>query len=66
MLTQKQGEFFGWVFLAFVVSMVLICGATYGWYRVKGDLAVCREFYPNMDIKECFFSRKTQAFPVRK
>lgn len=33
------------------------------YFRVNGDIAVCKEFYPNMNKLECYFSSKTVRVP---
>lgn len=58
-MSKKMGEFFGCMFLLVVLSLPV--SALY--FRVSGDLSVCRMYYPEMGLAQCYFSSKTVRVP---
>lgn len=51
-----------WAFLGAVVLLLL--APVY--FRVSGDLEVCRIYYPEMNRAACYFSSKTVRVPGGK
>jgi len=56
MQTNKESEVVVFVALLGISLTVLVI---IGCLRVKGDLAVCRQYYPQVTTAECYFSSKT-------
>lgn len=48
------------------VCLFLVLGWIFGlplFFRVSGDLKVCRIYYSEMNVLECYFSSKTVRVP---
>jgi len=59
-MTQKQGEFLGWVFL---VGVLLLVGV-YVAVNIKAKINVCKVYYTELSLSDCFMS--DTALPPRK
>ena len=52
------------VFIYIIVPLIILALAlTAGFYRVSGDLQICRLYYPEMSLAGCYFSSKTVRIP---
>lgn len=62
---MKLREAFNAFFLIYVwIPLIgLAIGSTILYYRVTGDLEVCKLFYPEMSRMACYFSSKTVRVP---
>ncbi len=49
--------YIGFMLVAFIFAAAVV------YFRVSGDLAVCREYYPKMGRAQCYFSSKTVRVP---
>lgn len=59
---MKYFKFIYW----YMVYIPLVCFAIaiyIGYLRVSGDISICKLYYPEMNIAECFFSSKTVRIP---
>ncbi len=48
-------------FPAVLISIIGTCL----YYRVSGDIQVCRAYYPEMGLAQCYFSSKTVRVPSK-
>lgn len=53
----------GWKLEFTVAALVIVPLLLALYFRVSGDLAVCREYYPEMSRAACYFSSKTVRVP---
>lgn len=47
----------------FVIASAVGFAFTALFFRISGDLAVCRNHYPEMGTMQCYFSSKTVRIP---
>lgn len=45
-----------------IIPIVLLSSMPLYW-RVSGDIQVCRKYYPEMGLMQCYFSSKTVRVP---
>lgn len=58
---SQAGIYFVW-FPAIIISIAGACL----YFRVSGDIQVCRAYYPEMSLPGCYFSSKTVRVPGYK
>jgi hypothetical protein len=58
-MKAKTGDYV----LLLVMLVALALGAAALYFRISGDLTVCREYYPEMGRLECYMSSKTVRTP---
>ena len=56
---SKIQNVLAWAFLGLVIALLL----SPAYFRVTGDIEVCRIYYPEMSRASCFFSSKTVRTP---
>lgn len=46
-----------------VVAMIPVGFIAFAYFRISGDLSVCKNYYPEMNTLSCYFSSKTVRVP---
>lgn len=62
---RNRNKLIDWLFVG-AIFVVIGLLSTAAFFRFTGDLAVCRNYYKEMGLAECYFSSKTVRVPNGK
>lgn len=52
-----------WIAYLVVPVVIITLAGIALYFRIAGDIAVCRTFYKEMGVAQCYFSSKTVRVP---
>ena len=60
-----DSEVKNWVIIIFAILAIICFMLIPLYFRVSGDLRICKIYYPEMGTLECYFSSKTVRVPQK-